>query len=87
MERIYWRKKAWNKPFECVGTRSEVLASLKYLVRKHELPLLVRRYQDFIVNHGVEIEGLLEEWCDNHEVPELFLGGIRDCLTNQGELI
>ena len=76
-----------NKPFECVGTRSEVLASLKYLVRKHELPLLVRRYQDFIVNHGVEIEGLLEEWCDNHEVPELFLGGIRDCLTNQGELI
>lgn len=60
-----------NKPFECVGTRSEVLAALKYLMdSSEEMPLLIKRYQDFILNNAGNIEELLEEWCENHAVPD-----------------
>lgn len=73
-----------NKPFECVGTRSEVLASLKYLARQEgEKPLLVSRYQDYIVNNGTDVKELLQEWCDSCDVPEEFLGYVKKALEGK----
>jgi hypothetical protein len=70
-----------NKPFECVGTRSEVLASLKYLAEKEgEKPLLVDRYREYILKNGTDVEELLGEWCDECDVPEKFLGYVREAL-------
>lgn len=73
-----------NKPFECVGTRSEVLACLKNLIQKEnaEIPLLVKRYQEFILNNGKDVKELLAEWCDDHDVPEKFLGYVQKALKN-----
>lgn len=67
-----------NKPFECVGTRSEVLASLGYLIEKakkegQSLPALVEKYKEQIENRAPKLEKLLGEWCQEHSVPELFL--------------
>lgn len=69
-----------NKPFECVGTRSEVLACLKNLAQKQEKSLLVGRYQEFILENGTDIAALLSEWCDDHDVPEEFLPYVREAL-------
>lgn len=73
-----------NKPFECVGTRSEVLACLKNLIQKEnsEIPLLVKRYQEFILNNGKDVKELLADWCDDHDVPEKFLGYVQKALKN-----
>lgn len=69
-----------NKPFECVGTRSEVLASLKAVVLKGEKLTLTEKYKDYIVTYGEDIEALLGEWCDEHLVPEIFINRIKEAL-------
>ncbi len=74
-----------NKPFECVGTRSEVLAALKYFIEqqsalKQELPLLVKRYQDFILDQGGNLKQLLKEFCDDHAVPDSFIEYVKQAI-------
>lgn len=66
-----------NKPFECVGTRSEVVASLKYIIEKGEKLKLTEKYKDYIVNNGEDLKILLGEWCDEHLVPDNFVKEIR----------
>ena len=77
-----------NKPFECVGTRSEVLSSLLDLIQRREkegkkLPLLVEPFKDYIKENAAELKVLLSDWCDEHSVPEIFLGTIRGLLKRQ----
>lgn len=74
-----------NKPFECVGTRSEVLAALRDFVEKQsaleqELPLLVKRYQDFILARGGNLKELLKEFCDDHAVPDNFIEYVKQAV-------
>ncbi len=49
-----------EKPFECVGSRDEVCASLRYLItEREELPILVSQYRDFIIRNS---SALSEYW-------------------------
>lgn len=69
-----------NKPFECVGTRSEVLASLKFVINNGEKLLLTEKYKDYILKNAEEIDILLNDWCDEHLVPEIFINKIKEAL-------
>jgi len=69
-----------NKPFECVGTRREVMACLKALVERENVPLLVHRYQDYVQKSIDSIRDLLAEWCGDHDVPEPFIPYIKKAL-------
>lgn len=69
-----------NKPFECVGTRSEVMASLKYLIKKGEKLALTEKYKDYIVSNGEDINILLGEWCNEHLVPDVFIKYIEEAV-------
>lgn len=61
-----------NKPFECVGTRREVLAALKYFVQKGGRSLLTDRYSRAISSAQGEIEVMLKEWSGENQVPENY---------------
>lgn len=72
-----------NKPFECVGTRSEVLASLAAVLEDREkdgkpLPLLLKRHAEYVRKNAPGLSSLLTGWCGEHSVPEMFLGTIRE---------
>ncbi|MCM1535932.1 MAG: hypothetical protein NC126_08440 [Clostridium sp.] len=62
-----------NKPFECVGTRKEVLASLKYFVegrRGHSL--LTDKYKERILAAEDEVGIMLTEWAEENNVPPAY---------------
>lgn len=69
-----------NKPFECVGTRSEVMASLKALVIRGEKLKLTEKYKDYILAKAEDIDLLLVEWCDEHLVPDIFIKHIKEAV-------
>jgi len=69
-----------NKPFECVGTRGEVVAVLKDLLKKEKTPLLAERYRDWLEKQEGSIEELLAQWCAEHDVPEPFIIYIKEKL-------
>ena len=74
-----------NKPFECVGTRREVLAVVKALILKNEEeekenPYLLEKYKEFILENGVEIDPLYSEWVEENEVIPKFCKGIKRSL-------
>ncbi len=66
-----------NKPFECVGTRAEVQASLKNFVEQGGSSLLTDRYRDYILAQPVSLERLLRTWTDENNVPEEYAKRIR----------
>lgn len=75
-----------NKPFECVGTRREVLASVKQVLlendaEKKEQPYFLNKYYDFILDQGVDIESLYNEWVEENEVTPKFCKGIKRSLN------
>lgn len=61
-----------NKPFECVGTRREVLVALKAFVERGGTSLLTDRYQKEICAAQGSVEEMLTEWVEEHHVPEQF---------------
>lgn len=75
-----------NKPFECVGTRREVLASAKQVLLENdaagkEQPYFLKKYKDFILENGVDIEPLYNEWVEENEVVPKFCKGIKRSLS------
>ena len=60
-----------NKPFECVGTRSEVVASLKYYIENNN-SLLTDKYKDYLNNQPISIKELLNDYNEEHNVNEYF---------------
>lgn len=67
-----------NKPFECVGTRAEVLACLGAALKGEGADrLLLNRHRDFIEKNAPSLPGLLGEWNEQHGVPEAFAKKIR----------
>ena len=51
-----------NKPFECVGTRKEVIASLKYLIKEENKSYLLDKYKNKISKYDVDLDTLLKEY-------------------------
>ena len=61
-----------NKPFECVGTRKEVLVALKYFIEKGGHSILSDRYKKLIIEEQGILQDMLNEWVDENNVPEEF---------------
>ena len=72
-----------NKPFECVGTRSEVTAAVKYYRKNGGRSLLTDRYSDHIDRvTGEDVRELLMQWCEEHNVPEELSDIVRNAMEN-----
>ncbi len=70
-----------NKPFECVGTRSEVVACLKDYIEKGKKSMLTERYESEIkAINAKPLNELLREWCSENSVPEVFTGRLKKAL-------
>ena len=70
-----------NKPFECVGTRREVLVALKTFVNRGEKSLLTERYKETIEAAPGELDGMLSEWVSENQVPEHFLEVLKEFMS------
>ncbi|MBE5822208.1 MAG: hypothetical protein E7311_06475 [Clostridiales bacterium] len=47
----------YEKPFECVGTKEEIIFALKEYINKNEkLPILVEKYKEYIQNYIIDID-------------------------------
>lgn len=69
-----------NKPFECVGTRKEVLVSLKDYINKGGKSLLTERYQDIILQEPDELETLLQGWEEENNLPDAYKSILERCI-------
>ena len=69
-----------TKPFECVGTYSEVRYAISLAINKYDnLPYLLKYYKD---NYPLELDKKLEnEFNNEHNIPEEFLRLVRDELN------
>ena len=66
-----------NKPFECVGTYSEVRYAVSRLIKKLDnLPYLLQYYKDHYKLENLE-DRLETKWNDEHNVPEEFVRLVR----------
>ncbi len=85
-----------NKPFECVGTRREVASAMKCYRERGGHSLLTDRYGDYIDRvYGMgsaasqdaagPVGELLNEWCDEHNVPVELADIVRDAITAGAE--
>lgn len=66
-----------NKPFECVGTRSEVVMSLKKYLAKGGKALLPVKYADWLATQPGDVDEALLEWNELHNVPEELLAVLK----------
>ena len=66
-----------NKPFECVGTRSEVVMSLKKYLKKGGKALLPMKYADWLMAQPGDVDAALLEWNELHNVPEALLAVLK----------
>lgn len=58
-----------NKPFECVGTRSEVVMCLKKYLEKGGTSLLPVKYREWLMAQPGDVDTALTEWNEVHGVP------------------
>ena len=66
-----------NKPFECVGTRSEVVMSLKKYLAKGGKALLPVKYAGWLKEQPGDVDTSLLEWNELHNVPEELLAVLK----------
>lgn len=69
-----------NKPFECVGTRKEVLVALKSFVNSGGKSFLTERYQDAIMKEPAELQDMLGEWVSENNVPAEYENLLKRCM-------
>lgn len=74
-----------NKPFECVGTRSEVMVALKSFVSSGGRSLLTDRYRAAIMDSEGTLDDMMQSWCVDNDVPQQYQGLIREALTKARE--
>lgn len=58
-----------NKPFECVGTRSEVCAAIRRFVARGGRSLLTDRYAAYISGLADDLDDLLSDVSTEHNIP------------------
>ena len=78
-----------TKPFECVGSRDEVNASItetisKYAARQIALPALLMHYQDSAVVPSVSFDKYIKQYSTEHALNDYFESIIKDALANEG---
>ncbi len=73
---------AENKPFECVGTRAEVMACLGDFVKKGRTSLLTERHKEFIEKNAPDIGPMLRKWNDENDVPKELLSKIKEAVLS-----
>lgn len=73
-----------EKPFECVGSRDEVNAAMRELVRQYEdcdtPPKLIMYYKDLNIPDKYDLEEICNRYDDRNHVPERFVQAIKDKL-------
>lgn len=69
-----------NKPFECVGTRSEVGAAMKYYVERGGQSLLTDRYQSEILACQDSLDDMLDSWVNDNQVPLTYATRLQEAL-------
>ncbi len=74
-----------NKPFECVGTRSEVAAALKAYIGSGRKSLLTEKYREEILSRPDSVKALLSGWENKNHVPEAFQGYLKEKLIQARE--
>ncbi len=76
-----------NKPFECVGTRREAMAAMRYYRAHGGKSLLTDRYGEYLDNTGTDsaddIKAMLMEWNDEHELPATLAKLVRLAIMSQ----
>ena len=70
-----------NKPFECVGTRREVLACLKNYIDKGGRSLLTDRYKETLKKIIFDVDDMLTEWNEETLVPDVYLKKVRKAIA------
>lgn len=68
-----------NKPFECVGTRREVVLALNHC-RYDVMPLLIRENSSNIPKDSGFDKALADEWNSDNNVPDFFESAVRRML-------
>ncbi len=68
-----------NKPFECVGTRREVVLALNHCLYE-ESPLLIRENRNNIPEDSGFDKALADEWNGDNNVPDFFEDAVRRML-------
>ena len=74
-----------NKPFECVGTRSEVGCALKAFVEKGGRSLLTDRYREEILGERESLAEYLNCWEDRNHVPSEYQQILKEKLVEARE--
>ena len=69
-----------NKPFECVGTRREVQTCMRHFREQGGVSLLTDRYVEAIDRAGEDLKDLLNEWNDEHHVPDQFVNVVSSAI-------
>lgn len=70
-----------NKPFECVGTRREVLDCLGEYIKRGRPGVLPRRYREYILKNSLPIQELEQSWVLENQVPQQFQAILKEKLT------
>ncbi|MBQ7148093.1 MAG: hypothetical protein IJR96_05020 [Pseudobutyrivibrio sp.] len=78
-----------EKPFECVGSRDEVNASIteaisKYAKAQLPLPALLLHYQDSAVTPTIDFRKYISQLSSEHALDDYFYKIIKDALANEG---
>lgn len=71
-----------NKPFECVGTRLEVLVALKTYTEQGRSSLLTERYREHIMAETTTMEELLHHWVEENQVPAQYQAMLKEKLES-----
>lgn len=61
-----------DKPFECVGTRKEVVVSLKSFIEKGGKSYLTDKYKDVILSERTSLNEMLNGWNNENNLPEEY---------------
>lgn len=69
-----------NKPFECVGTRSEVMAALRKYTEDGNVSMLTKKYESEIFAGRNEFPVIMNGFVTEHNVPAEYLEGLGRCL-------
>ena len=78
-----------EKPFECVGSRDEVNASItetisKYAAKQIQLPALLMHYQGAAVVPSIAFDKYIKQYSKEHALNDYFESIIKDALKNEG---
>ena len=66
-----------DKPFECVGTRKEVMVALKSYVENGGSSLLTDKYRNVILQEKDNLADMLKGWNDENNVPKEYRDIVR----------